>query len=441
MTTAQRDAAEFMSLEGVATSAGAKQLVSSLGEGFDSRTRRGPSRLPIPSRLSALGAIVCDLIRHAGKDRLQFSYRPVGRDAFTGERVGYRPFTWAFDELEHHQCIQVFGGHQQWGSLGDKPSNPRVKTWKFATRLRATPWLMKRASECGITPENWEEHFEIVPNNPAPDTIIAPLQLRGPSIRIGGRKVRGPDLPIDLTDPTPKALHDRVVCLNNFVAKHTIEGAKTVVFARVFNEGGTPAFNWNMGGRLGVANGGGYQNMSKEDRKAITINGEPVVELDVTASHVGILHALSDAAFDPSVDPYDVPGIPRGVAKAWVTMTLGHTGLHRRWTPDAGERQFKTLGRKLGKAYPYRMVEEAMLSRLPIMRDWNESKVRWPHLQYAESRAIIAAVETLAFDHNVASLPVHDSIIVPAIHKELARGIIIDSYKADFGYEPLVKEG
>ena len=36
--------------------------------------------------------------------------------------------------------------------------------------------------------------------------------------------------------------------------------------------------SWQLGGRLF---GGGFQQLSKAERKRITINGEPVVELDV----------------------------------------------------------------------------------------------------------------------------------------------------------------
>lgn len=439
ITAAERDAALFMSLEGVATSAEAKELVASLGEGFDGRWRTGPPQLPINSRLAALGAIVCDLIRNARSDHLQYSHRPIGVDAFTGKNVGYRPFTWAFGKLREHEHIDVALGHQQWASLDNHPSSPRVKTWRSATRLRATAWLIKRAVECGVTPENWQDHFEIVPN-PAPNVVVEPLQLRGPSSGRGRQKHKGLSLPIDLTDPIAKSLRDRVARLNSYIADQTIEGAPSVAFYRLFNEGGATGFNWDKGGRLYVANGGGYQIMKKAGRKALTINGEPVIELDVTASHLGILHALRGEAFDPSIDPYDVPGIPRSVAKAWVTMTLGHNNYHVRWPPEVSKRMKEELGRPLGKVYPLIATKEVMLRHLPVMRGWCESGVRWPQLQYNESQVIISAVETLAFSHDVASLPVHDSIIVPAIHKDLASGIIKNSYKAAFGYEPMLKE-
>ena len=46
--------------------------------------------------------------------------------------------------------------------------------------------------------------------------------------------------------------------------------------------------SWQLGGRLF---GGGFQQLSKEERKRITINGEPVVELDIKSCHATMAFA------------------------------------------------------------------------------------------------------------------------------------------------------
>jgi hypothetical protein len=56
-----------------------------------------------------------------------------------------------------------------------------------------------------------------------------------------------------------------------------------------------------------------YQRAKKASRAKMTIDGHPVVELDLTASHLTILHALRGRAFDPSNDPYAIEGFPRSV--------------------------------------------------------------------------------------------------------------------------------
>ena len=67
---------------------------------------------------------------------------------------------------------------------------------------------------------------------------------------------------------------------NTFMAEQDIQiptpfGFMRDVFItrRTFTDG-----SWQLGGRLF---GGGFQQLSKAERKRITINGEPVVELDV----------------------------------------------------------------------------------------------------------------------------------------------------------------
>jgi hypothetical protein len=48
------------------------------------------------------------------------------------------------------------------------------------------------------------------------------------------------------------------------------------------------------------------------------------------------------------------------------------------------------------------------------------------------------AMEVLAYEHQVASLPVHDSLIVPKVKEELATAILKASFKATVGVEPIV---
>jgi hypothetical protein len=82
--------------------------------------------------------------------------------------------------------------------------------------------------------------------------------------------------------------------------------------------------------------GDSYQQMPAEDRSKIKLNGEPVVELDIRASHLTILHAKLRRPFDPAGDdPYRHPKIPRYVLKAWVTMTLGYDRFQTRWSSGA----------------------------------------------------------------------------------------------------------
>ena len=75
--------------------------------------------------------------------------------------------------------------------------------------------------------------------------------------------------------------------------------------------------SWQLGGRLF---GGGFQQLSEEDRKRITINGEPVVELDIKSCHatMAFAHVGIDWYAQSNQDLYsrlEEDGWPRDVVK------------------------------------------------------------------------------------------------------------------------------
>ena len=69
------------------------------------------------------------------------------------------------------------------------------------------------------------------------------------------------------------------------------------------------------------------------------------------------------------------------------------------------------------KLYPMKNISEKVLERHPLLARWGgeiRGRVRdWRDLMYLESQAIIGAMLTLMRDHQVPSLPVHDSLVVP----------------------------
>jgi|CXWL01.1.fsa_nt_gi hypothetical protein len=75
-------------------------------------------------------------------------------------------------------------------------------------------------------------------------------------------------------------------------------GSKLVY--RVFNNG-----KWSYGGRF---YGGWWQSViKKNDRKGITINGQPTIELDFKAFHPFMLYQMEGAEWADGFDPYTLP--------------------------------------------------------------------------------------------------------------------------------------
>jgi hypothetical protein len=426
LTTKERDEARFMVLDGVASSDAARQVAYALSRGLVHQRRKEPTS----AYQTAVAAILCDFLRAAEMGR--WSYRPFRPASFTGGRIGYRTFKRVIDDMRG-LMVELAKGHQQWNADGFGDGT-KLPSWSMATRLRPTPWLMRYMAEAGITPDTWREHFELI--KPDQPLVKDPIVLRRRTVRHKNEKYRGFAMRVDGNDPKARALHDRMDRLNRFYMKHTFEPGGFRGVRRIFNNGESPAFDWNQGGRI-YAVGGGYQNTKKVERLKLTIDGEPVAEIDVKASFVSILSAMRGMPLDPNDDPYDIDGLPRPVAKAVVTMSLGHHRFHARWPSEVKRDLEKKLGiANLGKAYPLKNVLPLITAKLPAMANWGNTGVSCFDLQFIESEAMLLAVERLAYEHGVATLPVHDSLIVPRSQLELAKEALVQAFGEVTGHRP-----
>lgn len=428
LTTKERDEARFMALDGAAASDPARSVVSALSAGLVHQRRTRPTAV----YLATIAAILCDFLRADERAKGAWSYRPFRPKAFTGERIGFRPFRMAIDEMRRDWMVDLAKGHQQWIENGPG-GGPRLAAWSIATRLRPTEWLIRYMAEAGLTPQTWREHFELVEAERS--LVKDPLVLRRRNVRHLGEKYRGFSMRVDLQDPRAKVLHERMDRLNRFITRHAIAPIPLRGFRRIFNNGEAPDFDWNKGGRIYVV-GSGYQTMRKAERAGITIDGQPVAEIDVKGSFINILSERRGMSLDQNTDPYDIEGLPRPLVKAVVTMTLGHDRFHSRWPSEVMQTLEEELGVTLGKAYPLSKVLPLVVDKLPALRDWGTTGVSCFDLQFAESEGMLLAVERLAFDHGIASLPVHDSLIVPVCSLDVAMEVLGQAFEEVTRHRP-----
>lgn len=381
-----------------------------------------------------MSALLCDLLQNAEEDAANWGYRSHRAEAFTEGAVGYRVYISVFKALLSEGMLEFTPGHQQHIRFG----GTKVPSWRKATRLRATSEGLDLAAAAGITPQNWRDHFDIVKAKPGRSRKV-PLECRAASMRAGAIKYKGGPLPLDLTDPEVLSLQAQVARINAFFVGYEVAGANHLGFQRIFHAGDGGQCRWDKGGRLYSVGHGNYQRAKKTARGQMTIDGRTVVELDLTASHLTILHALHGLDFDPARDPYSIKGIPRDVVKKWVTMTLGHDRLHRSWPKGAKADLDLLVGGRLVEAFPIGKTREAILETLPLLAGWADSPFDWGDLQYVESRVIVQTVETLAFAYGVPCLPVHDSIIVPVFHRDLASQALSEAFASVVGVTPHLK--
>jgi hypothetical protein len=384
----------------------------------------------------AVAAFLADLLSADGK----WVYRSLKRDGFTGGPVGgnsFIPLQEAFRELglvEHRPAV-----HQWTEGFDGSPQALVSKRW--ASRYRATDKLMALAAEHGINSENVLDHFDYgLPKEP--------LQKRAASMRDAGRKVRGKIMKF-VADDLSRKLEADVRELNEYLAKQTYGGGCVHRgYLRIFQNGDDPRFNWDRGGRLySQPAKTNYQQQEDTNRLQMTINGSPVVEIDLRASYLTIFHAWHGVQLDADTDPYVIPEFgaeARDVVKLCVAATFGSITPLRKWPSDLLKDYEKDKKRPLDrKRYAVAKLREKIIARHPLLDRWGkplDGRVRtWADLMFDESRVIVDTMLWLMRSKDVPSLAVHDSLIVPQEHEELTAKTLKAVYWGHLKVIPLVK--
>ena len=77
-------------------------------------------------------------------------------------------------------------------------------------------------------------------------------------------------------------------------------------------------------------------------------------------------------------------------------------------------------------------IERIVLKEFPVMVNWPCSSVRWSHLMFEESEAMLNTVESL-INENIPTYSVHESLIVGEKHRDTATKRLTDTFKSQFG--------
>jgi hypothetical protein len=298
-----------------------------------------------------------------------------------------------------------------------------------ASRFKATKRLLEMAVAEGITSTNVDEHFKPrLPQNP--------ISLRAASYWSSEGKIDGEYLPVPETAHTRK-LMAQVEALNEFLDRFVITGGSFEGYTRKFNEGDHKDFDWNKGGRLygEFDKKRNYQLLSGEERLRMTIGGEPVAEIDISASYLTLLHGLQGLPLDTSRDLYQVEGYSREVVKTWATVTLGNRRHFDKWPEEAAHRFKEKHNQDLDEVAPIADLRSAMEEKYPMLEQWSEQKLTWADLMFAESEIIIGTMMAL-MEKDKPSFCIHDSILVRRSDVELARQLLSDNYQAICGLHP-----
>jgi hypothetical protein len=417
--------APLANLNGKAQSPEALALVRSLAE----RYPRPPSKTASSGKPyrqvktkedyeAAVAAFLADLLSVGGSGRDTDWIRvSLNKGDFTDRPVSSRQFAnvrkaWSAEGLvdtkpgfSRRSAFEVAEGF----TFEGKPGAGQGKL----TRFRATEKLLGICVEHGITPENVHEHFLV--------EYAMPKELV---------QLTSPPAETPTTELTERLRSD-VAELNEFIAGFELQppSIKHLGWVRMFQKSDHKDFRWDKGGRLySRPPTENYQSENKKTRIAMTINGEPVAEVDIGASYLSIFYALCGQQIDTDRDAYrDILGstdFDREVTKCFISASFGSRGLVKRWSPKT-KAGFEKAMRKKGlppfvidpEKYPVKLVRQNVLERHPVLERWGtkiEGRVwDWADLMFIESEVIISTMLVLKRDHGIPSLPVHDSLIVP----------------------------
>lgn len=177
---------------------------------------------------------------------------------------------------------------------------------------------------------------------------------------------------------------------------------------------------WDQGGRF---YSGWWQQLSKDDRLKITIDGEAVVELDYGSLHPRLCYQLEGIPLAADFDPYDVEGVPndqRWVLKVLFMQLLNIKGKQRPQVPERAKGIYETVE-------DYQRIVRAMEALHAPIKGFFRQGPSSLRLQAIDSDMAEFVMERFSRLGKVV-LPVHDSFIVAASDEEFLRQTMTDAY-------------
>lgn len=389
----------------------------------------------------AVGAIVGNVLMEWRRDPPCAVHQSHTRAAFTGELVGCASYVAAERALLSLHLLERKAGVAY--PLNDSPFGGYQL---HAARLRPTAALLALAIKHGLSPVNVKDAFKTdypaVPVIVRRNDLIVVKEFRSPRKKVAGLSTRR--LPHVESAAVFDSIREDVAAMNAEAARHEYEGCRPPSWSRVFTESPLLHGRW-------YAKGVAYLTATKPERAAIRIDGAPVVELDIRASHMTILAALAGFTM-PEGDPYSVPGVPRGVVKQWVVETLAKGHTPSRWSERTRSELPDIAMWRIGD------VRAATLQRLPLLEkpaapgiltaagldglemDASPDRLLSLRLVAIEAEAMTLAMRQLR-EAGAVALSVHDSLIVPVDAEAAAREAMREACRVTYGVVPTITGG
>jgi len=174
-----------------------------------------------------------------------------------------------------------------------------------------------------------------------------------------------------------------------------------------------------------------WQNLSKELRKEIKINGQQTVELDFNAMHLHLLYCKVNKKLSDYIpegkDAYELPNRNRKIVKTSFICCINNN--------CNKDNVNKVVGPEVAKKYPelfvkntsYRDILDELGSHHPEVRQFFYAQIG-NEVSYMESKVSDYIIGKLT-RKNILVLNIHDSFIVSINYKDILLNTMIDAFK------------
>lgn len=195
---------------------------------------------------------------------------------------------------------------------------------------------------------------------------------------------------------------------------------------RIFNSG-----SWGQGGRLY-----GYwpMNLPSSERHHLSIDGEPLSDLDFGSCFVALLHVYDGSQFDPlAPDPFRIEGHEehRNLIKKCAYAILNAKKAITRYPEDVAD------GNQINLP-PWPIVERLIFDHVPLFRRYAYTGLGLT-LMRKESDILISILLDLV-ERGIGFIPMHDGIMVPTSKRALTEMLMLTHYHAQTGQMISIKE-
>lgn len=375
----------------------------------------------------AVGAFAADLLRNSGNEKAKgYMYRSANREELATSLVTSDNFTNLVEIWTDLQLIEATGSIDARTDF----DGGLVPYYRRARRFRSTQAFLDLAAQYQITSSNVKDNFEI-------------SHRHAKVVQVRATKGSNPFDPTRGKSLKPKGIkfnkcRDQVLALNKLMQTHEYNLSEPPMVRRVFNCGDRADFDFNLGGRFYCASEDNWMEKSKDDRNLILIDGQPTCEIDVRASHLSILYAMTGGRLSFETDPYDVGGYPREIVKQVIVTAIGAGKLPLKWPREFAKAYERDHGYKPNGRFKLKDIVSAVLGRHSVLDSLKQGQLDWANLQYEEAECFLAAMLDLHENYGIPSLPVHDSLIIRYSDTPSACEALFRAYKDRLGFQPVI---